>query len=121
MSQDINALEIARNVKPRAVGAFMTGPSNQDCFNAADCIIAQADRIEALERQLAEARQAPTVEQVEDAVGMASLAWDCIDPQEIIDAVLKLATAPSAGQANGVATVNQSLTVGDESAEKKEK
>jgi hypothetical protein len=62
MSQDINALEIARNVKPRTVGAFIVSPSNQDCFNAADCIISQADciasqreRIEALERQLAEA------------------------------------------------------------------
>jgi hypothetical protein len=67
MSQDINALEIAQNVKPRTVGAFMTSPSNQDCFNAADCIIAQADRIEALERQLAEVRPASEWQPIETA------------------------------------------------------
>lgn len=33
----------------------------------------------------------PTVAQVEEAVGMSSTAWDCIEPQAIIDAVMKLA------------------------------
>lgn len=42
----------------------------------------------------------PTVDQVEDEVGMSSAAWDCIDPQDIIDAVIKLSApvTPAAEQ-----------------------
>jgi len=34
----------------------------------------------------------PTVEAVEQEVGMGAGAWDCVDPAEIISAVLRLAT-----------------------------
>lgn len=39
---------------------------------------------------------APTVEQVEDEVSMGHGAWDLIDPEELIDAVLRLATPQAA-------------------------
>ena len=37
----------------------------------------------------------PTVEQVEDVVSMGHGAWDMVDPQELIGAVLRLAASPT--------------------------
>ena len=37
----------------------------------------------------------PTVEQVEDEVSMGHGAWDMVDPQELIGAVLRLAASPT--------------------------
>ena len=36
----------------------------------------------------------PTVAQVTDAIGYHASAWDCVDPRELIDAILMLAAAP---------------------------
>jgi bacterioferritin-associated ferredoxin len=40
----------------------------------------------------------PTVEEVENVVGMGHNCWDCIKPEEIIEAVLMLAAAPQPPQ-----------------------
>lgn len=66
-----------------------------------ECItIDVRDEIDALRAALASTAQpavvAPTVEQVEEAVGMGHCAWDCIAPDELIAAVLRLAAAPKA-------------------------
>jgi hypothetical protein len=42
----------------------------------------------------------PTVEEVENVVGMGHNCWDCIKPEEIIEAVLMLAAAPQPPQEN---------------------
>lgn len=68
-----------------------------------ECItIDVRDEIDALRAALASTAQsavvAPTVEQVEEAVGMGHGAWDCIAPDELIAAVLRLAAAPKATQ-----------------------
>jgi len=56
-------------------------------LSAATATITQlTERVKELERE----RRIPTVEDIEDAVGMGHGAWDTINPQEIIDAVLKL-------------------------------
>lgn len=38
----------------------------------------------------------PTVEQVEDSMGMGHGAWDMVDPNELIKAIVTLAAAPKA-------------------------
>ena len=42
---------------------------------------------------LSAAPRTPTVEQVEDEVSMGHGAWDMVDPQELIGAVLRLSVA----------------------------
>lgn len=49
----------------------------------------------------------PTIDEVAEAVGYHDSAWDCVDPSELIDAILMLAAAPQPPEA----TVNDSLTV----------
>ena len=44
---------------------------------------------------LSAAPRTPTVEQVEDEVSMGHGAWDMVDPQELIGAVLRLSVAAS--------------------------
>lgn len=41
----------------------------------------------------------PTVAQVTDAIGYHASAWDCVDPRELIDAILMLAAAPQPPEA----------------------
>lgn len=41
----------------------------------------------------------PTVAQVSDAIGYHASAWDCVDPRELIDAILMLAAAPQPPEA----------------------
>lgn len=41
----------------------------------------------------------PTIDQVADAVGYHDSAWDCVDPSELIDAILMLAAAPKPPEA----------------------
>lgn len=36
----------------------------------------------------------PTLEEIEEAVGYHSSGWDCVDPSELIDAIMNIATAP---------------------------
>ena len=54
-------------------------------------------QIEALSgaQALSAAPRTPTVEQVEDEVSMGHGAWDMVDPQELIGAVLRLSVAAS--------------------------
>lgn len=49
----------------------------------------------------------PTVAQVTDAIGYHASAWDCVDPCELIDAILILAAAPQPPEA---APVRKPLT-----------
>lgn len=49
------SLQIANDVKPRLVGGFIAAPDTQACYTAAGHIESQQQRIEALERELAEA------------------------------------------------------------------
>lgn len=36
----------------------------------------------------------PTLEEIEEAVGYHSSGWDCVDPSELIDAIMNIAAAP---------------------------
>lgn len=56
VTPDMKARQIANAVKPRMVGGFIAAPDIQACYAAADHIEAQQQRIEALERRLAEAK-----------------------------------------------------------------
>lgn len=53
-SRRMLSLQIADAVKPRMVGGFISAPDTQACYTAAGHIEAQQQRIEALERELAE-------------------------------------------------------------------
>lgn len=41
----------------------------------------------------------PTLEEIEEVVGYHSSGWDCIDPSELIDAIMNIATAPQPPEA----------------------
>ncbi|WP_312781683.1 hypothetical protein [Acidovorax temperans] len=66
---------------------------------AASAIQTQAAELEAVGaggvQALSAAPARPTVEQVEDEVSMGHGAWDMVDPQELIGAVLRLAASPT--------------------------
>lgn len=87
-----------------AAQAALTAMENlHEIDTETECItIDVRDEIDALRAALASTAQsavvAPTVEQVEEAVGMGHGAWDCIAPDELIAAVLRLAAAPKATQ-----------------------
>lgn len=45
----------------------------------------------------------PTLQQVEEALGVKSADWDCVDPQELIDVIYRLSSETgeaSSGQTN---------------------
>ena len=70
---------------------FFNGQAAEALVFAADVIDAANDVI-AEHQAASQARQEPTVEQVEAEVGIGSAAWDMVDPPEkLIQAVLKLA------------------------------
>ena len=41
----------------------------------------------------------PTLEEIEEAVGYHSSGWDCVDPSELIDAIMNIAAAPQPPEA----------------------
>ena len=44
----------------------------------------------------------PTLEEIEEAVGYHSSGWDCVDPSELIDAIMNIATAPKPPEADHI-------------------
>jgi hypothetical protein len=53
----------------------------------------------------------PTVQQIEEAVGMGAAGWDMIDPNSIIDAVIRLAAPTQGADARPVAIYQISLAL----------
>lgn len=68
----------------------------REALDALDILEAQLEAVGAGGvHALSAAPARPTVEQVEDEVSMGHGAWDMVDPQELIGAVLRLAASPT--------------------------